>query len=304
MRRLLGSNPYLAIPPTDFEFFKGGPADRVETRADLVDRLGRTLEHPKVGSWGLSRERALAAAEACEVSERGLFRLLLDEYRRVKDRPRAGWKTPQFEFQLEQFDRWFGDGYRFVHMVRHPLDTYASNRWYGGQEREVYTEGWANQWARSASIALRRSFTHPERHRLVRYEDLIEGTEAVLRRLCTFLDLAPEIDRMLSMADFEERDNSSFRGSAGVYEGEVRRRDDADRRGRLGSAEADTVRRICGTCAHLLGYDLAATAPVGPAERAAADLDELPVMQAFRAMAGYGLQRLRMAARRLAARQR
>jgi hypothetical protein len=155
---------------------------------------------------------------------------------------------------------------------------------------------------RSASIGLRRSFTHPERHRLVRYEDLIDRTEAVLRDLCGFLGLPPSLERMLSMEDFEERNNSSFRGAQGVYEGEVRRTDDADRRGRLGSRETETVRRICGTCASLLGYDLAAVGPTEPAGRAAAALDELPIRQVFPVMARYGLRRLDAARRRLARR--
>jgi len=304
MRRLIGSHSQVSIPPTDFEFFRITQDLAIGTAGERRETMARLLEYPKIQAWGLPREEVLAAAEQAGSSDRDLFLLLLEQYRRLRGTPRCGWKTPMLEFHLDRLDAWFGQSYRFVHLVRHPLDTYASNRWYEGQERRLYTEGWANQWARSAAIAIRRSVTQKNQYRLVRYEDLIASPWAILVDLCEFVGLRPEIERMLSMCEYSEKDNSSF-SSVGDrrYDGEIRRSDTVDRRALLDADEVATVLRICAYPAELLGYDPDARRALGPAQRAGAAFDELPLRSALIGLARYAARRVGSGLGRILARR-
>lgn len=292
MRRIVGSHSQVAIPPTDFEFFevaKGLPLGTPAERRAVAERL---LAHPKLRAWGLPTAEILSGAEDIGPSARDLFTLLIERFRQLSDAPRSAWKTPKLEFHLDAFDAWFGESYRFVHLVRHPLDVYASNRWYDGQEQRLYTEGWANEWVRSISIAIRRQLTQPRQCRLVRYEDLTASPRDVVRGLCEFLDLPPELDRMLAMSEYAEKDNSSFSvvGSR-TYAGHIRQSDTVGRRGMLAAKEVAAIVRICAYSAQQLGYDLGPGSPPDPGQRACEALDELPARHALVSLARYVARR-------------
>lgn len=269
MRRLLGSHSQIAIPPDELCYFRDGvdPRAPIAGREELERDLRELLATPKVRTWGLDEEEALAAARAAEVSHRGLYTLLLDLYRRQVGKPRVGEKTVGNEFKLDLLDSWFG-GVRFVHVVRHPLDVWASGHHAARHEPTSWPTQpnpmlqWARLWNDSAALGLHRSFTEPERYVLVRYEDLVARPAEVLERVCAVAGVELETERMLAMSDYEDKENSSFGDAArGTYDGFIRRSDDVDRRSEATPDELDSLLSLCGERAYLLGYDLGGRPP-------------------------------------------
>ena len=269
MRRLLGSHSQIAIPPDELCYFRDGvdPRAPLAGREELERDLRELLATPKVRKWGLDEEEALAAAREAEVTHRGLYTLLLDLYRRKAGKPRVGEKTVGNEFKLDLLDSWFG-GVRFVHVVRNPLDVWASSRHHERNQPRVRPAQpnrvlqWARLWNESAALGLHRSFTEPDRYVLVRYEDLVARPAEVLERVCAVVGVELEPERMLAMSDYEDKENSSFEDAArGRYDGFIRRSDDVDRRGDLLPDELETLLSLCGERAYLVGYDLGDGAP-------------------------------------------
>jgi hypothetical protein len=118
-------------------------------------------------------------------------------------------------------------------------------------------------WNSSASLALHRSFHEPTRYALVRYEDFVSRPLDTLERVCAVVGVRPEPERMLAMADYEEKENSSFSeaSSSGAYADLIRRNDEVDRRGVIPRDEIDLIVRLCSDRAYLLGYTLDDRAP-------------------------------------------
>jgi Sulfotransferase family len=303
--RLLGSHSEIAVPPAELGFFrswKGGDDARrpMRGRAELEQRLRELL--PRLSQWGLTEEELMAASRAVEPTYRDLFLFLLDRYRRRAGKRRVAEKSINYEDWLYVFDAWFDD-YRFVHLVRHPVDAFASIKWFKrGTPRpnRVALIPWIHEWNRSAALALRRTHASPERYCFVRYEDLVERPAFALERVCRVVGVEPEPDRMLAMTDVEISDNSSFADEAveRSYDGRIRRVDAIDRGRRIEPHELEAVRSGCSQLAYLLGYD----GVRGPRNRRGALGQPLPGRVPARVAASFSLGRARERVRALARR--
>jgi hypothetical protein len=265
MARLLGSHSEIAIPPTELGFFDGtfDPRKPIGGREQLEDRLRRLLSRD-ARHWGLDEEELLTRARTeIEPSYRGLFVLLLDAYRRHVGKRWMGEKTTNYQRWLDVLDGWFDD-YRFIHVVRNPIDALASLKWYVGSPdhgplpNRVDVLTWTHGWNASATLALRNAHARRRRYSCVRYEDLVDDPADVLARICAVLGVEPELDRMLAMSGYESVENSSFEQVAKrrEYDDRIRRSDDVDRRGLLDPDEEAAVTSMCGPLADLLGYDI------------------------------------------------
>jgi hypothetical protein len=257
VRQILGSHSQLAIPPSEFEFFKRlkCPARKLLAPDDVTRLVDSVLGWPKVADWGLERETVLDAARAGGGSTRAVFVAVLSTYARCVGKPRFGDKTTSYERHLRTFDRWFDHRYAFVHMLRHPVSTYASSRWYEGRERRLDPRAWARQWNESVLIALKGLRTRRSTYALVRYEDVLKQPRTEVEGICAVAGLAFE-DAMLSMVDFPEKENSSFDVGCAEYSGALRVRDAVDRAARVPDEELAVVRRECRRVAALVGYDV------------------------------------------------
>jgi Sulfotransferase family len=305
MAQLLGSHDDIAVPPAELAFFLGwrpgdDPSRRMRDRGELETRVRALL--PRLLRWGLTEEEPLTESRDIERTHRDLFVFLLDLYRRRVGKTRVGVKSVNYENWLYVFDEWFDD-YRFAHMVRHPVDTFASIKWFKrGTPRpnKVELVPWIHEWNRSARVALHRSHARPDRYCLVRYEDLVQRPIFALERICRAVGVESAPERMLEMAGVEDADNSSFADEAedARYEGRLRRTDEIDRARKLDPYELDAVRSGCSQLAYLLGYD-----DVAPLRRGRGALGQplpgrIPARVAVPFVATRARDRLRALARR------
>ena len=293
--RLLGSHSEIALPPAELGFFNvlwkpGDDPDRpMQGRAEFDRRLHRLLA--RIGPWGLPEDEVLEASRDVPPTYRDLFVFLLDLYRRRVGKPRAAEKSVNYQQWLYVLDAWFDD-YRFVHVVRNPVDGFASVKWFKrGTPRpnEVDLIPWLHEWNESATLALHRSHARPDRYCLVRYEDLVAQPADVLERVCKVVGVAPEPERMLEMTAGEATESSFGDEIAGAeYDGRIRRRDAIDRAQRIDPHELEAIRSVCAPLAYLLGYDLA------PPRRHRASLGQpVPGRIPFKVAAAFAADRIR-----------
>jgi hypothetical protein len=255
MARILGSHSALAVPPSEFLFFGKGAASEPVDRADFERRLAEILRWPRVREWGLDEREVLERSRTAPATARSLFVLPLKAYRSLVGKSRIGEKSVVNEFRLDTFDAWFGD-YRFVHMIREPIATYASG--HHGRPRSVRQAiRWGCLWSASATIGLQRARDDPRRYKLVRYEDLTAEPRATIAAVCAFAGLEPDEEAMLALADYGTKENSTFgAGATGSYESAIRRSDAVDRRALVHTWDRAALARICGPAASALGYEL------------------------------------------------
>ena len=261
--RLLGSHSEIAVPPDELGFFNvlWKPGDRPDRplagREELDRRLERLLR--RIPNWGLAEDDVREAARDVRPTYRDLFVFLLDLYRRRVGKPRGGEKSVNYQQWLHVLDAWFDD-YRFVHVVRHPVDAFASVKWFKrGTPRpnKVDLIPWLHEWNESATLALHRSHARPDRYCLVRYEDLLAHPVETLERICRVVGVAPEPERMLEMGSGEATESSFVEESGRIeYDGRLRRSDEVDRSKRIDPHELEAIRSVCAPLGHLLGYDV------------------------------------------------
>lgn len=140
-----------------------------------------------------------------------LFAILEEQYAQRLGRPRWGDKSLNTERYAEPIYEAY-PGARILHMIRDPRDRYASvlARWKvrrGGVGAETA------MWLSSVQLAKRNRAHHPNRYKVVRYEQLAAHPEETLREICAFIGeaYAPEMLSMEGASTFrDEGGNSSY----------------------------------------------------------------------------------------------
>lgn len=99
-----------------------------------------------------------------------------------------GEKTPQHWQSIGRITALFPQA-RFVHLVRDPRDVVAGllemDWWENNSARKT-----AKHWRNAIRAAVDHRLRDPDRHLTVRYEDLVERPEPVLRDICGFLGVS------------------------------------------------------------------------------------------------------------------
>ena len=198
LRLMLDSHPDLAIPPETWFLPKlGDLAGRGEAlreaffREIVTSPAGATIWGDfqiSAGDFhaGLAAIRPFTVAAGCRL----FYRLYAARF----GKPRWGDKTPMYAHHLRAIERVLPEA-RFVHLVRDGRDAATSlrERWFSpGHDIGVQAAFW-----RDNLLAARRQGAECRHFLEVRFEDLVEDSEAVLRRICDFiaLDFRPEMLR-------------------------------------------------------------------------------------------------------------
>lgn len=188
LRLMLDAHPDVAIPP-ETGFLAADPAllQRLSRRefADFIEQFP-----PETPGWQDFRVSSVAWREALEnielFSPANAFRTFYRLYAARFAKTRWGDKTPSYVFCMEQIERMLPES-RFIHLIRDGRDVALSwqKTWFApGQDMKTL----ASHWKQSvmAGLGSRKGSGH---YLDVRYEELIQNTASVLRRICDYISL-------------------------------------------------------------------------------------------------------------------
>ena len=197
---ILGSHSRIAIPIVGsnlWTFFYEQYGDLADDR-NLERCLGAMMSYKHARFLQPDFARLRRELDVGERSYERLFALMHEQFAERAGKPRWGDQTGLIERYADEVLAAYPDAV-MIHMIRDPRDRYeASLRlWPKGRAR---AGGAAARWGYSVRLAERNMRRHPDRYRIVRYEDLVRRPEQVVRGVITFIEEAFEPE-MLAMGD-------------------------------------------------------------------------------------------------------
>lgn len=184
---ILGSHSRIAIPIVGsnlWTYFADQFGDLANERnLDRCLEALRSYKHARFLEPDLERvRRDLRSGDA---SYARLFALIHEQFAERADKPRWGDQTGLIERYADDIFAAY-PGATMIHMLRDPRDRYEASLalWPKGRGR---AGGAAARWRYSARLARRNLRRHPDRYRIVRYEDLVREPERTVRAVTTFL---------------------------------------------------------------------------------------------------------------------
>jgi Sulfotransferase family len=191
LRVMLDRHSQLAVP--DESYFVPQLADRHLRR---IDPDGFLEDVRRVVDWDLPVDAIRARLrDGMPVGE--AIGTVYAVYAEQRGKPRWGDKTPMYMQNLRLLERLFPDAL-YVHLIRDGRDAALS---FLAMPRGIVTETWmhprtaadyACQWRTEVAAARRLGRRVGERYVEVRYEDVVDDVESVLRRICAFAGLEYE----------------------------------------------------------------------------------------------------------------
>lgn len=248
VRRIIGSHSEIAIAPAEFQFFRNHSQGK---------SVKHTLSNERLTDWQVD------FSDLYESAPQDVYITALQRYAKQMGKSIAGEKSPLNEFYLETVEAWLKDfELKFIHMLRNPIDVIASykNMSFGNNSVEKDNLDWvttvATNWQRSAIIGMAKMHTNPNKHMVMKFEDLTAATEVATRNLCGFIGVDFEKERMLNLTDFAEHtDNTSFTQSIGQTDLSSRVYQPPSRKQHLKDSEMYVIGKTCGELAWALGYN-------------------------------------------------
>ncbi|MDB5391462.1 MAG: hypothetical protein JWM11_7108 [Planctomycetaceae bacterium] len=204
LQAMLSSHSAITIPP-ETSFF-----DQIWSRqrqlGSLTDpvnfgRVGQYVNGPNcsVADLALNWDEVTESLKATAGGYDDLFLVLLMLYANARGKRRIGEKSPRHLFHVSAILKAFPQA-KFMCLIRDPRAVVRSEMetTWGSKSVGRITRRWCRV-ARTATELQQR--LQPSQFRLVRYEDLVQDAEAVLKGLCEFLgeQFEPE------MLNFQER---------------------------------------------------------------------------------------------------
>jgi hypothetical protein len=214
VRAILSAHPQIVVPPETKFFLWFEPPTGTNDWSAYLQRLFASAAWT---SQSLDAEAFRERVEATDRSARSVFLTMLAMHAERAGRSRVGEKTPLHVHHVERLHALFPAA-RFICVYRDPRDVVAS-------QLRMPWERWSHlRRARTCAELMQR--VHQLEQRLpaevfmtVRYESLVEESEAEVRRLCAFLGEAYD-DTLLA---FHKRDDPGFTGREVAWAAETRR---------------------------------------------------------------------------------
>jgi hypothetical protein len=250
---MLDRNPALAVP--DESYFVPQLARRHRGTVDVDAFLDDLRRLQTLVEWGLSPDEVARRLHPGMRSGEAIA-AVFETYAAERGKSRWGDKTPLYMQYLPLLDGLFSAA-RYVHLVRDGRDAAVS---FLSVAPGIMTEGWGHprdaagfacQWATEvrAARALGARVGH-DRYLEVRYETLVAGPEAELRRICSFAALEYD-DGMLAYVGRTD----SARKEHQQRLGEPPRVGVRDWRTEMAPTDVAAFERVAGDLLHELGYE-------------------------------------------------
>ncbi len=216
---LLASHPDIAMMRRTnlWTYFFGQFGDLGES-ANFERCLNAMMRYKRLVVLSLDYDRLRQEFTAGEPTYGRLFMLVGEQWAQRQGRPRWGDKSLHTERYADDIFAAFPHA-RILHMLRDPRDRHASveTRW---KVRRGGVGAGVAEWLLSARLARRNQAQHPDRYRVIRYEELAEQPERTVRMICSFIgeDYLPAILEMGGARSFREQGSNSSYGArpAGV----------------------------------------------------------------------------------------
>jgi protein-tyrosine sulfotransferase len=180
MRLMLDSHPHIACPAETFFLLDLAKLWVSEDSRKGLAEIGYDVNHFR------RKLREFAA-------------YFLQGYAESRGKRRIAEKTPHYVACLDFIEELFGPEAQYIMLYRHPFDVASSMfnhltidwhpvvKKYTESEENKYL-GYARFWADHVTKMIEFENTNPDRCIRIRYEDLVQNPEAVLRSLFGFLD--------------------------------------------------------------------------------------------------------------------
>ncbi len=306
MRAFLASHPNISIPAVGsnmWTYFYNRFGDLADD-GNLERCLAEMLAYKHVRFLEPDADRIRREFREGPRTYGRLFELFLRHHAEGEGKPRWGDQTGLIERYADQVIEAY-PGVRIIHMVRDPRDRYEASlaKWPDGKLR---AGGATARFLYSTSLARRNERRHPGAYLVVRFEDLVHRTEAVLREVCDFVgeDFLPELLDMPGAA----KHRAMLSEGSGDGDGALLSPEHIGRfRGRIPDRELAFLQLAAGRRMRAFGYDLEPLA-LDRAEKlrfAAIDLPDQFARLAAWSLVEAGQQRLpRIVPRRYGARMR
>lgn len=189
MRAFLASHPDIAIPAVGsnmetYFYRQYGDLARPECFEACLDAM---LRYKHVAFLKPDPARIRAEFRAGPQTYERLFSLFLVHFAEREGKPRWGAQTGLVERYADNLFAAY-PGLKVIHMVRDPRDRYEASiaKWPDGKGR---AGGAAARWRYSTGLAERHRGRYPTDYLVVRFEDLVRDTEAVVRDVCAFVNV-------------------------------------------------------------------------------------------------------------------
>lgn len=262
LRRLLIEKSGAVIPPENYSLGISGrlsPLIRADYRQYCLSILDEMRSNNDQGwSWyGIDTHQALELLSSVPAEHRSVanfwhaFHAL---YAIAVGKPsvtRWGDKTPLNVWRLDHINQIFATA-RFVFMIRNVFDASYS---YGNMDIQgrhgQYLDG-ARRWVDSNRKLLDFAQRHPEKVKLVRYEDLVTDPDGIVDVLLDFLDLTRVAGQAINTA--ESRDIETIAHLQNAL-GEVRSDYIGKSNDKLPMEVRLEIREIAADLSRSLGYD-------------------------------------------------
>jgi hypothetical protein len=193
VRAVFDSHPDLAIPDeVSFVIRYARPHYALRygwpRRFDAAACTELILANASFRRWGLPREDVTAALSSPPPDDfPDVVRRLYALWASSRGKSRYADKTPMHVLHISRLARMFPEA-RFVHVIRDGRDVALSYLGVGWGPSTV--EDAAIEWRRRVRAGRRAGRrVGPGRYREIRYEDLVQRPERVVREICGFIDL-------------------------------------------------------------------------------------------------------------------
>jgi len=195
LQTLLDAHPSIAMPPETDIYSRF--SDLIPCYGDLSQRahlrrlVRDLLSDWRIQAWGMPCSVQQFMDSIRDLSRAGVFRALFECYARNAQAPRWGEKTTNNVFYLRQILADFPEA-QFIHLVRDGRDVAESLRRVGWGV--ITPPALASAWRRHLlAVCEALADAGPPQFIEVRYEDLVQEPQRVLRTLFGFLD-EPYVD--------------------------------------------------------------------------------------------------------------
>ena len=214
LRMMLDAHPQLAMPPeTHFANPLIQASGKLRFNPSMAAKVIVKDERRRWKDFGLEESDLIARFEAIEpFNTSDALRAFYELYAAKHGKPRWGDKTPDYIRKMKKLQKTLPEA-RFIHVIRDGRDAGLSQnaRIAKRGKPPIPAREMARRWRKK--IAKSQLDAQDVEHYLeIRYEDLIDDTEQVLRRICAHV----ELDFDPAMLSYHERAGERLQEMAGA----------------------------------------------------------------------------------------